>query len=109
MPGADGYSIPSIVCDIYFEGTFPCFGGLLALEGLTGKELWRHYSDHEMYGINCEADLNSDGVKDCLAGGRAGVSHFLYRFCMKDSEIFARVLFSRMALKDTLVMRKIRD
>ena len=73
VAGADGYSIPSIVCDIYFEGTSPCFGGLLALEGLTGRELWRHYAEHELYGINCEADLDKDGVKDCLAGGRAGV------------------------------------
>ncbi|XP_053372852.1 uncharacterized protein LOC128546395 [Mercenaria mercenaria] len=70
--GADGYNIPSIVCDIYFAGTYPCFGGLLALEGSSGKELWRHYSDHEIYGINCGVDLNKDGVMDCLAGGRAG-------------------------------------
>ena len=71
--GADGYNIPSIVCDIYFPGIYPCFGGLLALEGATGKELWRHYSDHEIYGLNCGVDLNKDGVMDCLAGGRAGV------------------------------------
>ena len=74
--GADGYSIPSIVCDIYFDGVFPCFGGLLALEGQTGRELWRHYAEHELYGINCEADLDKDGVRDCLVGGRAGVSLF---------------------------------
>ncbi|KAH3701952.1 uncharacterized protein LOC127861055 [Dreissena polymorpha] len=70
--GADGMSVPRIVCDIYFDGVYPCFGGLLALEGATGRELWRHYADHELYGINCEADLNKDGVNDCLAGGRAG-------------------------------------
>ena len=69
----DGYSIPSIVCDIYFHGTYPCFGGVLALDGTTGKELWRHYAAHEIYGLNCNADLDKDGVLDCLAGGRAGV------------------------------------
>ncbi|XP_060079842.1 uncharacterized protein LOC132559243 [Ylistrum balloti] len=69
--GADGYYLPDIVCDIYFNGTHPCFGGLMALEGATGRELWRHYSPHEFFGVNCNADLNKDGVLDCLAGGRA--------------------------------------
>ncbi|XP_033758720.1 uncharacterized protein LOC117341022 [Pecten maximus] len=69
--GADGYYLPDIVCDIYFNGTHPCFGGLMALEGATGRELWRHYSPHELFGVNCNADLNKDGVLDCLAGGRA--------------------------------------
>uniref|UniRef100_A0A8W8L8K2 FAM234A/B beta-propeller domain-containing protein n=1 Tax=Magallana gigas TaxID=29159 RepID=A0A8W8L8K2_MAGGI len=71
--GVDGYSIPKIVCDIYFNGTFPCYGGMMALNGEDGKELWRYYTDHEIFGINCNADLNSDGVNDCLGGGRAGV------------------------------------
>ncbi|KAL8612256.1 hypothetical protein ACOMHN_038168 [Nucella lapillus] len=69
--GADGYMIPPIVCDIYFNGTLPCFGGLLALEGRTGRELWRHYSYHELFALNCNVDLDGDGVKDCLGGGRA--------------------------------------
>ncbi|XP_061183880.1 uncharacterized protein LOC133192057 [Saccostrea echinata] len=71
--GVDGYFIPRIVCDIYFNGTYPCFGGMIALDGRNGKELWRHYSDHELFGINCNADLNLDGVNDCLGGGRSGV------------------------------------
>ncbi|KAL3885796.1 hypothetical protein ACJMK2_025834 [Sinanodonta woodiana] len=70
--GADGYKVPKFVCDIYFNGTKPCFGGLMALEGLTGRELWRHYGPHELYGINCNADLDKDGIPDCLCGGRAG-------------------------------------
>ncbi|XP_076457343.1 uncharacterized protein LOC143291388 [Babylonia areolata] len=69
--GADGLVIPPIVCDIYFNGSFPCFGGLLALEGLTGRELWRHYAYHELFALNCNVDLDGDGVKDCLGGGRA--------------------------------------
>lgn len=71
--GVDGYSIPRVVCDIYFNSTYPCFGGIMALDGRNGQELWRHYSDHELFGINCNADLNLDGLNDCLGGGRAGV------------------------------------
>ncbi|XP_014669211.1 PREDICTED: uncharacterized protein LOC106810388 isoform X2 [Priapulus caudatus] len=86
--GADGYNIPPIVCDLYFDGKHPCFGGLLALDGRTGTELWRHYSDHEVYALNCNADLDQDGINDCLAAGRAGVfqavsgrdGHLLWNF-----------------------------
>ncbi|CAC5391774.1 unnamed protein product [Mytilus coruscus] len=70
--GADGYFVSDIVCDIYFGVKAPCFGGMMALDGLTGKELWRHYSIHELFGINCNEDLNNDGILDCTGGGRAG-------------------------------------
>jgi hypothetical protein len=66
--------IPLIVCDLYFNGSVPCFGGILALEGATGRELWRYYSQHEIFALNCNEDLDKDGVKDCLGGGRAAVS-----------------------------------
>ena len=62
------------MCDIYFNGSSPCFGGLLALDGQTGKELWRHYASNEIFAVNCNADIDQDGVKDCLGAGRAGVS-----------------------------------
>lgn len=52
----------------------------MALDGLTGKELWRHYSAHELFGINCNEDLNSDGILDCTGGGRAGVCFFYFAF-----------------------------
>lgn len=42
--GADGYGIPDFVCDIYFNGQMPCFGGVLSLDGVDGKELWRHWT-----------------------------------------------------------------
>ena len=75
--GGDGLHIPDIVCDIYFNGSKPCAGGILALDGATGKELWRCYSVHELFGINCNEDLNGDGVNDCTGGGRNGVSRIL--------------------------------
>ena len=71
--GADGYNIPDVVCDIYFEGITPCLGGILALDGNNGQELWRLWTEHEIFSLTCQADLDNDGVKDCLAGGRAGV------------------------------------
>ncbi|XP_059172117.1 uncharacterized protein LOC131953098, partial [Physella acuta] len=70
--GADGYGVKDIVCDLYFEGKKPCFGGVMAVEGGGGKELWRRYTVHEIYGLNCQYDINKDGVKDCLSSGRAG-------------------------------------
>lgn len=72
----DGYfvgGIPRKACDMYFNGTFPCFGGILALDGRTGHELWRHYTLHEVFAINCNADIDFDGIHDCLIAGRAGV------------------------------------
>lgn len=71
--GVDGYNAPKISCDLYFNGTYPCYGGLLALDGKTGQEIWRHYTMHEIYGVNCNGDLDTDGVRDCLISGRAGV------------------------------------
>ncbi|KAK7105709.1 hypothetical protein V1264_017053 [Littorina saxatilis] len=71
MTGTESSNLPQVVCDIYFNGTDPCRGGLMALEGLTGRELWRHYSRHELFGVNCNVDIDQDGVLDCLGGGRA--------------------------------------
>ncbi|KAK2157696.1 hypothetical protein LSH36_186g01066, partial [Paralvinella palmiformis] len=72
--GAEGYKVPDLVCDIYFNGTHPCLGGILALDGRDGTELWRHYSQHEIYAVNCMRDMDNDGTKDCLIAGRVGVS-----------------------------------
>ena len=70
-----------MVCEIYFNGSRPCGGGLMALDGTTGKQLWRAYTIHEIFSVNCNADLDLDGMKDCIAGGRAGV-RFLEK-CIK--------------------------
>ncbi|XP_071841954.1 uncharacterized protein [Apostichopus japonicus] len=61
-----------LLCQIYYDNQLPCFGGLLALDGNTGDELWRHYSNAEIFAVNCEEDIDKDGVKDCLGAGRAG-------------------------------------
>ena len=71
--GADGYDIPEYVCDIYFDGQKPCLGGIIALDGKTGVEIWRLWTKHEIFALTCQSDLDQDGFTDCLAGGRAGV------------------------------------
>ncbi|CAG7820626.1 unnamed protein product [Allacma fusca] len=78
--GADGLDVPEFVCDIYFPGQNPCYGGVLALNGKDGSELWRHWTAHEVFAINCNEDLNKDGMPDCLVAGRAGV------FCALNSK-----------------------
>ncbi|GIY96700.1 hypothetical protein CEXT_301362 [Caerostris extrusa] len=73
--GADAFYYPKVVCHVYFpKSKDECGGGMLALDGKTGNEIWRHYSAHEIFAINCNADLNGDGTKDCLGGGRMAVS-----------------------------------
>ncbi|KAJ8034255.1 hypothetical protein HOLleu_21012 [Holothuria leucospilota] len=61
-----------LLCKIYYEGESLCFGGMMALDGVSGKEIWRHYSIAEIFAVNCEEDIDLDGVKDCLGAGRAG-------------------------------------
>lgn len=65
--------MPDVVCDIYFSGIHPCLGGLMALDGHTGSELWRHYSPHEVFAVNCNIDLDGDSLQDCIIAGRVGV------------------------------------
>lgn len=65
-------NITSSACDL-LNDTLPCDGGAIAIDGRTGKELWKHYRKGSVFAINCNADLNSDGVPDCLLGGRAAV------------------------------------
>lgn len=72
--GADGFHVPDFVCDIYFQSQKPCLGGVLALNGATGAVLWKHYAPHEVFAVNCIADLNKDNTSDCVIAGRAAVS-----------------------------------
>lgn len=75
--GADAFYYPKVVCHVYFsKSKDECGGGMLALDGQTGNEIWRHYSAHEIFAVNCNVDLNADNIKDCLGGGRMAVSSF---------------------------------
>ena len=65
-----------VTCDIYFSGSRPCGGGVLCVDGRTGGEVWRVYTRHEVFALNCQLDLDHDDVTDCLAAGRAGVSTY---------------------------------
>ena len=38
-----------------------------------GHQLWRLWTEHEIFSLTCQADLDNDNVTDCLAGGRAGL------------------------------------
>ncbi|XP_047000250.1 uncharacterized protein LOC124616060 [Schistocerca americana] len=71
--GADGDTDPKFVCTVYFNGASPCFGGLLALDGLTGNVLWQHWAPHTVFRVDCNADVTGDKIKDCLATGKGGV------------------------------------
>ena len=35
-------------------------GGILALDGKDGKELWRLWTDHEIFSLTCQADIDGD-------------------------------------------------
>ncbi|XP_071510250.1 uncharacterized protein [Diadema antillarum] len=66
-----------LLCAIYFGDQRPCFGGALALDGITGEELWRHYTSSEVFALNCNADVTGDKVNDCAISGRAGVMEMI--------------------------------
>lgn len=61
------------ICDKYYNGQFPCFGGIYAVDGESGERLWVHYSMHEIFSVNCNGDLDKDGIPDCLVAGRVAV------------------------------------
>ncbi|XP_071442894.1 uncharacterized protein [Hetaerina americana] len=77
--GADGYDVPAWVCSVYFssyEGstaTGVCLGGIMALDGKTGNTIWRRPLRHEVFGLDCSADITNDSLNDCIATGRGGV------------------------------------
>ena len=75
VTGANGHSAVDVICDVYFNGSRRCQGGLLVLDGRDGRELWRHFMGSEIFALNCNEDLNNDGHKECLASGRHGVSN----------------------------------
>ncbi len=101
--GADGYGVPDVVCDIYFDGHRPCKGGVKALSA-NGTVLWTIWTDHEVFSVTCQDDLNKDGRIDCVGAGRAGViSHLSLKYvhsysdakvCYKASFFVLQLLFA---------------
>nr|CAD7262575.1 unnamed protein product [Timema shepardi] len=71
--GADGRDVPKFVCDLYFGKQAPCLGGVIALDGRTGGVMWKHWTTHPVYSLDCSTDLTGDGVMDCLVTGKGGV------------------------------------
>ena len=73
----DQIKYSSILCPMYFNQSadpfeYGCGGGLLLLDGNTGQEIWRTYTEHETTSVSCVVDLDRDGINDCfLAGPKA--------------------------------------
>jgi len=59
------------ILDLNDDGVDDLVSGFVTT--LETTRLWLHYTQHEIYSINCNADINQDGVADCLVGGRAGL------------------------------------
>lgn len=53
-----------------------CEGGVLALDGRSGAELWRRWTAFNVFSLFCTVDLSGDERADCVAAGRGGVSVF---------------------------------
>ncbi|XP_053989156.1 uncharacterized protein LOC128881821 [Hylaeus volcanicus] len=71
--GLDMSDTPEYVCELYFEGQIPCFGGVLALNGKTGDTLWMHWTDRAIFSVDCSLDLTNDKIKDCIICGYGGI------------------------------------
>lgn len=74
----DQLNYDKIFCQIYFnqtseplstEDSLGCGGGILALDGQTGDELWRIYTKYQLNSVNCPLDLDGDDVNDCFVTG----------------------------------------
>ncbi|KAJ3662550.1 hypothetical protein Zmor_006894 [Zophobas morio] len=70
----DNYNVlpPEMFCPIFLGVPPPCEGGVIALNGTTGDIVWRYWVNDTIFGLQCSADLNSDGLDDCLAVGTKG-------------------------------------
>lgn len=64
-----------LYCTKIFGYDPPCSGGLLVLDGLTGRILWKVWLPHPLFSTLCSTDLNSDGIVDCVVTGRGGVGY----------------------------------
>ena len=62
-------------CKKFHNGTYPCFGGVAAVNGATGEQLWVHRTTHGVTSIICNGDINADGYADCLCSGHGELLH----------------------------------
>ncbi|CAG9763246.1 unnamed protein product [Ceutorhynchus assimilis] len=70
----DNYNLfaPDVFCPIFLGVSTPCEGGLIALNGKNGDVIWKRWLNDTIFGLHCNADINLDGVGDCLAVGVGG-------------------------------------
>lgn len=68
-PGYDGDATAVPRC-----GEQLCEGGVMALDGRTGVELWRRWTAFNVFSLVCTESLGGDATLDCVAAGRGGVS-----------------------------------
>lgn len=71
----DAIDAPEYLCDLYFDGQKPCLGGIMALDGRSGRTIWTYWTAHAIFNVDCGLDVTMDGVKDCLITGRGGILH----------------------------------
>ena len=66
--------LTSFLCRLYFNTTSTvCDGGLVAVNGSNGAILWTTWLDDAVFAVNCVADLDLDGIIDCLVIGKSRV------------------------------------
>lgn len=70
--GTGDYSFPDTLCSVLMNVSSPCKGGVIALDGMTGKTVWTYWSNDTIFDLQCSADLNEDSLNDCLAIGEQG-------------------------------------
>ncbi|XP_066251301.1 uncharacterized protein [Euwallacea similis] len=70
--GNDNLVAPKIFCPIFLGVPPPCDGGLIALNGKNGNVMWKQWINDTIFGLHCSADVNADGVNDCLYVGIDG-------------------------------------
>ncbi|KAF4519305.1 hypothetical protein B566_EDAN005244 [Ephemera danica] len=69
----DRNSDPGFICTMYHDRKYPCYGGVVVLDGHSGQTIWQHWTEEGVFAIDCSADLTGDGTKDCLATGKKGL------------------------------------
>ncbi|KAJ8945336.1 hypothetical protein NQ318_009731 [Aromia moschata] len=63
---------PDVFCPMFMGVPPPCEGGIIALDGVNGNIIWRHWLNDTIFSLHCTADVNGDTQNDCLAVGVAG-------------------------------------